>query len=42
MNMAYNVNMPIKALFDQAEDGMDYAAAGNNPKTPKHIVMKGQ
>ena len=42
MNMAYDVNMPIEVLFDQIEDGMDYAAAGNNPKTPEQIVMTGQ
>ena len=42
MNTAYDVNMPIETLFDQVEDGMEYAAAGNNPKTPEQIVMTGQ
>ena len=34
--------MPIEMLFDQVEDGMEYVAAGNNPKTPEQIVMTGQ
>ena len=39
MNTVYDVNMPIETLFDQVEDGMEYAAAGNNPKTPEKIVL---
>ena len=42
MNMAYNINIPIKVLFDQIEDGMDYTVARNNPKIPKQIMMTGQ
>ena len=42
MNILYNINMPIEILFNQIEDGMDYAAVGNNPKTPQRIVMTGQ
>ena len=42
MNRAYNVNLPIEVLFDQIEDGMDYADADNHPKTPAQIVMTGQ
>ena len=34
MNRAYGVNLPIEVLFDQIEDGMNYADAGNHPKTP--------
>ena len=32
MNMAYDVNIPIKVLFNQVKYGMDYVTAGNNPK----------
>ena len=42
MNTPYDVNLPIEVLFDQIEDGMDYADAGNHPFTPAQIVMKGQ
>ena len=42
MNAPYDVNLPIEVLFDQVEDGMDYADAGNHPKTPAQIVMTGQ
>ena len=42
MNTAYDVNLPIEVLFDQVEDGMDYADAGNHPFTPEQIVMTGQ
>ena len=35
MNAPYGVNLPIEILFDQVEDGMDYADAGNHPKTPE-------
>ena len=41
-NAAYNVNLPIEVLFDQVEDGMDYADAGSHPFTPEQIVMTGQ
>ena len=42
MNTAYDVNLPIEVLFDQVEDGMDYAGAGNHLFTPEQIVMTGQ
>ena len=42
MSTAYDVNMPIEMLLNQVEDGMEYAATGNNPKTPEQIVMTGQ
>ena len=42
MTISYDVNMPIEVLFDQIEDGMEYADAGNNPKTPKQIFMTGK
>ena len=42
MNTPFDVNLPIEVLFDQIEDGMDYADAGNHPFTPAQIVMKGQ
>ena len=42
MNTAYNVNLPIEVLFDQVEDGMEYADAGSHPFTPEQIVMTGQ
>lgn len=42
MNTLYDVNLPIEVLFDQVEDGMDYAVAGGNPKTLEQIVMIGQ
>ena len=42
MNTAYDVNLPIEVLFDQIEDGLDFADAGNHPKTPEQIVMTGQ
>ena len=35
MNAAYDVNLPIKVLFNQVKDGMDYADAGSHPFTPK-------
>ncbi len=41
MNTPYDVNLPIEVLFNQIEDGMDYADAGNHPFTPAQIVMKG-
>ena len=41
MNAPYNVNLPIEVLFDQVEDRMDYADAGNHPKTPEHIFITG-
>ena len=42
MNRAYDVNLPIEVLFNQIEDGMDYANAGNHPKTSAQIFMTGQ
>ena len=42
INTTYDANLPIKVLFDQVEDRMDYADASNHPKTPEQIVMTGQ
>ena len=42
MSMTYNVDIHIKALFDQIKHEMDYAAAGKNPKILGQIVMTGQ
>ena len=42
MNTPYDVNLPIEVLFNQVEDGMEYADAGNHPFTPEQIVMTGQ
>ena len=42
MNTAYGINLPIEVLFDQVEYYMDYADAGNYPKTTDQIVMTGQ
>ena len=42
MNTPYDVNLPIEVLFDQVEDGMEYADAGMHPFTPQQIVMTGQ
>ena len=42
MNIVYIVHLPVEVLFDQIEECMDYADAGNHPKTPEKIVMTGQ
>ena len=42
MNLVYDVNLQIEVFFNQIKDSMDYADAGNNPKTPAQIVMTGQ
>ena len=42
MNRAYDVDLPIEVLFDQIEDGMDYANVGNHSKISAQIVMTGQ
>ena len=42
MNAPYNVNLPIEVLFNQMEEGMDYADAGNHFKTPEQTVVTGQ
>ena len=41
MMIPYDVNLPIEVLFDQIEDGLDFADAGNRPFTPEQVVMKG-
>lgn len=38
MNQQHNPNQPIEVLFDQIDDAIDYAAAGNTPFTNKQIV----
>jgi hypothetical protein len=35
---AYDPNMPIETLFDQIENGIDFAAAGLTPYTPEQVV----
>ena len=42
MNVLYNVNLLIEVLFNQVEDEMDYANAGNHLKAPEQIVISGQ
>jgi hypothetical protein len=34
----YDPNLPIESLFDQIEDGIDYAAAGLSPYTPAQVT----
>ena len=38
MNQPYDPNQPIEVLFDQIEDAIDFAAAGNTPFTNEQIV----
>jgi hypothetical protein len=35
---AYDPNLPIETLFDQVEDAVDFAAAGNTPYSPAQVV----
>ena len=35
---AYDPNLPIETLFDQIENGIDFAAAGLSPYTPEQIT----
>lgn len=34
----YDANLPIETLFDQIENGVDYAAAGLSPYTPEQVT----
>ena len=38
LKTAYDPNLPIKTLFDQVENAVDFAAAGNTPYSPKQVV----
>ena len=38
MKKAYDPNLPIENLFEQINDEMGYAAAGNTPYKPLQIV----
>jgi hypothetical protein len=35
---AYDPNLPIETLFDQVENAVDFAAAGNTPYSPEQVV----
>jgi len=39
MNQPYDPNQPIEILFDQIDDAVDFAAAGNVPYTNRQIVI---
>jgi hypothetical protein len=34
----YDPNLPIETLFDQIENGIDYAAAGLSPYSPEQVI----
>ena len=38
LKTAYDVNQPIKRLFEKIEDTVEYADAGHNPYTPLQVV----
>ena len=38
LKATYDVSQPIESFFDQVEDAMELAAAGNTPYTPGKIV----
>ena len=38
LKKAYDVNQPIKRLFEKIEDAVEYADAGHNPYTPLQVV----
>ena len=38
MKVSYDVNLPIEIFFDQIEDAIELAAAGNTPFTPGQVV----
>ena len=38
LKKAYDPNQPIKILFDQVENALNYAAARNNPFSPDQVV----
>jgi hypothetical protein len=35
---AYDPNLPIESLFDQIENAVEFAAAGNTPYSPEQVV----
>lgn len=37
----YDPNMPIETLFDQIDNGIDYAAAGLSPYTAEQVINNG-
>ena len=39
MKKSYDPNLQIENLFEQANDAVEYVAAGNTPYTPLQIVM---
>ena len=41
MNEPYDPNKPIELQFDQIEDAIDHATAGNSAFTPRQIVNTG-
>jgi hypothetical protein len=38
LKTAYDPNLPIETLFDQVENAVDFAAAGNTPYSPEQVV----
>ena len=38
LKKAYDVNQPIKRLFEKIEDAVEYANAGHNSYTPLQVV----
>ena len=38
MKVPYDVNLPIETFFDQVEDAVEFASAGNAPFTPVQVV----
>ena len=38
LKTAYNPNQPIESLFGQVENALDYAASGNTPYYPAHVL----
>jgi hypothetical protein len=38
LKTAYDPNLPIETLFDQVENAVDFAAAGNTPYSPAQVV----
>ena len=38
LHAPYNANHPVKNLFDQVENAVEYAAAGNTPYNPDQVV----
>ena len=36
----YDANHPVENLFDQVENAVEYAAAGNTPYSPEQVITK--